>query len=89
MNNKTILLSIDLLFTTTFSPVLCPEVHPFLRQVAATAGSAASGALQLASPLQVRAKATQAAVAVWSPTFKAPRHGRVEEREVVLSGGVG
>eukprot|EP00913_Durusdinium_trenchii_P011439 g10742.t1 len=46
------------------------EVHPFLRQVAATAGSAASGALQLASPLQVRAKATQAAVAVWSPTFK-------------------
>ncbi|CAK9052018.1 DnaJ protein homolog 1 (DROJ1) [Durusdinium trenchii] len=46
------------------------KVHPFLRQVAATAGSAASGALQLASPLQVRAKATQAAVAVWSPTFK-------------------
>ncbi|CAK8997313.1 unnamed protein product [Durusdinium trenchii] len=53
-----------------FQAILCPEVHPFLRQVAATAGSAASGALQLASPLQVRAKATQAAVAVWSPTFK-------------------
>jgi len=45
----------------------CRKAHAFLRQ----AEGGRDGALQLAVPLQARAKATQATLAVWSPTFKA------------------
>ncbi|CAJ1404523.1 unnamed protein product [Effrenium voratum] len=41
------------------------KAHTFLRQA-----SAAEGALQLAVPLTVRAKATEPVLAAWSPTFK-------------------
>ena len=44
------------------------KAHAFLRQAE---GGRDRGALQLAVPLQARAKATQATLAVWSPTFKA------------------
>jgi len=46
----------------------CRKAHAFLRQAE---GGRDKGALQLAVPLQARAKATQATLAVWSPTFKA------------------
>ena len=45
----------------------CRKAYAFLRQ----AEGGRDGALQLAVPLQARAKATQATLAVWSPTFKA------------------
>lgn len=41
------------------------KAHAFLRQA-----DGSKGALQLAVPLQVRAKASEPTVAVWSPTFK-------------------